>query len=409
MSRWPAGGRCPLQGIAEMDDGGPESAVGRQSSMRPASGRQLLGLLGLGLMNGLALNTLPLMGGVWADSLRLDDQTIGALLTLQLLAAAVASIGLSARLHLSVARSWGAAAGAMLIAANLWFACASNGWALFAGAATAGLALGVLAACGAAAIAATHEVDRTAAIVSLGVAVLVAVLTVVVGRLAGATGRAGLFLAQASVGVVALGLTIVLPRGAAASTSTPAVPLGRALCSPLVVSTILLELGTAGIWAFVERIGDHLRLGPAEVGDMIAASSLFGIGGAALAGVLARHRRELALSLTAYLAIGFSAAMIPLASGGGVLLLALSAHAFFFVFSGPFITALAVRLDRSGGLAAATQGWGSLTGALAPVAAGVMVGADHYDRLAILALGATLSSASTLVLASRRLSARGSE
>ena len=193
----------------------------------PVGPRCFSGLLGLSLMNGLNLNTAPLINGVWSDNLHLGPGSVGFLLTAQLLAAAIASIALSNRVHQIAPRRWGIAAGAALVAANLWLAYAGAYCAPFGGIVVMGLGLGCLTACGAAAIARTLRVDRNAAIVLLGMTMLVAVLTVPVAHLAEASGRSGLFLSQAAVALAAVGLTALLPepqspkRGAASDAAAP--------------------------------------------------------------------------------------------------------------------------------------------------------------------------------------------
>ena len=370
----------------------------------PRSGvgaRGLAGLLGLALMNGLNLNTAPLITGVWSDTLHLGPGQVGLLISVQLLTAAVAAIALSSRLHRVAPRLWGVVSGAVLVATNLWFTLASAYWALLAGSIAMGLALGALAACSAAAIAATARVDRNAALVSIGATLVVAALTVPAAHLAEVAGRRGLFSAQAVIGAGAVLLTAFLPGGDSGPARPQAIPLLRAMRSPFVLSAVCLELGTAGVWAFTERIGAGIGLGPRSVGDIIAASSLLGIAGAVTAVVMARPGRELSLAALGTLLFGAATATVALAPGLPVYAGALSAQAFFFIFAGPFVTAVAVLIDRSGGLAAAAHGWGSLAGALAPALTGVVIGAGHFNRLAALCAVATTISAVAMVAGAR--------
>ena len=74
---------------------------------------------------------------------------------------------------------------------------------------------------------------------------------------------------------------------------------------------------------------------------------------------------------------------------------------FFFVFSGPFVTAVGISIDRSGGLATAAHGWGALLGALGPTFAGLIAGSTHFARLAVMCAVATALSVVTLVKASK--------
>lgn len=365
----------------------------------PVGPRCFSGLLGLSLMNGLNLNTAPLINGVWSDNLHLGPGSVGFLLTAQLLAAAIASIALSNRVHQIAPRRWGIAAGAALVAANLWLAYAGAYCALFGGIVVMGLGLGCLTACGAAAIARTLRVDRNAAIVLLGMTMLVAVLTVPVAHLAEASGRSGLFLSQAAVALAAVGLTALLPEPRVRSVMPQAMPLLQAMRSPLVLSAVCLEIGTAGIWAFTERIGAGIGLDAMLVGDIIAGTSLFGIAGALSATVVARTGREFGMAVVASIAFGVSAGAIAMAPSLVIFAAAMAAQAFFFVLAGPFVTAIGAAIDRSGGLNAAAHGWAVLTGSLAPALAGLIVEPGHFALLAILCLAATALSVFALLAA----------
>ena len=268
-----------------------------QSSPKRLDIRLLAGLLGLTLMNSLSLNTIPLINGVWTERLHYDPTRVGFLLTLHLVTTAGVSITLSNRLNRIEPRGWGLIAGSVLIATNLWFAVQDGYWALLGGSVISGAALGVLIACCTAALASTIRVDRNSAMVSIAATFLVATFTVPIAHLMDAVGAVGLFLAQAAVATFAVCLTSLLPARKVEEIRPQPMSFILTIGSPFVLSAVCLELGTAGIWAFTERIGAGIGLAPAIVGDVIAGASMFGIAGAIASAYLARPGRELLLAV----------------------------------------------------------------------------------------------------------------
>ena len=290
----------------------------------------------------------------------------------------------------------------LLLAASEELAFAREQEALFAGMVATGLALGVLTAAAAAAIAAADRVERTSAIVTLAVTLVVAALTLPLAQLTGAGATRGLFLGQALIVVFSLALTAFLPGRRVDVEPLPSVGLTAAIRSPLVFSFVAQGVGSTGIWAFTLRIGAGLGLSAGAVGEIIAGASLAGIVGAAAAAALAGPGRILALSVGGVALFGLATTLIPLAPTSAVFVMAMVAQAFFFVFCTPFLTAFGVGLDRSGGLVAAAQSWSEpLLSAAAPAVAGFLLAAQGPQSLAWLSAGAAILAVASLLLAAR--------
>lgn len=367
-------------------------------ALKPAA-REVAGLLGLGLMNWLFLNAGPLEAGIWSDEAGLDTAHVGFLMTTLLVAGAIVGIGLSAYLHRVPPRQFGLAAGLALVATNLWLAWRLDFGSLVAGCMATGGLLACLNACGAAALGATGKPVRAAAITSVVGTIAIAVATIPVAHLAAEFGARGLFGAQAAVGLLGCGLTALMRDDGSRETPPQATPLLRAARSPFVASAVCMELATAGVWAFTERIGAHIGLGPDRVGDIIAAASLCGIGGSIAAALAARFGADTALAIVSTVALGLAASAIAVSSDPVWFAAMLSLQAFVFVFSGPFVSALGVKLDRSGGLVAAAHGWALLVGGAAPLVGGWLIEPARFGRLAGLGLCATALAAGSLALA----------
>jgi predicted MFS family arabinose efflux permease len=357
--------------------------------------------MGLSLMNGLYLTTTPLVNGAWSDELGLRSSQVGVLLTLQTLTAAIAGIVFSSRMHRVVPKQLGTWSGLALLVVNLWQAWATNYWALALANLIAGLALGCLTLSTTAALAATARVDRNYAIVSFGVALLVAGLTVPVAHMGSAAGRKALFLSQAVVVLGSLLLTRVLPDRSASISPPRAMGHLEALRSPYVFSAVCANFGSTGIWAFTERIGARIGMSEAVVGNVIAASTLLGVVGALAAAMAARRGQEMTWGVLGLLTFGAATTLIPLAPTAPGFFASMGAQAFFFVFYNPFVTAVGVSRDRSGGLVAASLGWSTLISAAAPALAGFLVRSGDFRNLVWLSGVSTVLSVVGLMLTRR--------
>jgi len=363
--------------------------------------RLLLGLVGLGLANGLNLNLIPLMNGAFISELKLDASQAGMLVSVEILVAAAVGILLSTRIHLVAPRSAGIGSSVLMLVGMLCLGYFTQPSMLFAAAALVGLALGILTACSAPAITAADRVDRMAAVVTVGVTAIVAALTLPLSSAVEAGGRRALFGTVAIIIGISIPLIALLPRRHASADQDRSLPLIKSIFSPVVFASICLQVGTVGIWAFSERIGDSLGIATQGMGEILAGSTLLSILGGVIAAVIARPGRERGWAILGVLVFGGATAMVALSPSSTVFVCAMYAQAFCFVFTTPFIVAVAIAQDRSGAIAAAATGWSTLIGAAAPTLAGWMVGAGQYGNLAILALTATLLAMGALALANR--------
>jgi predicted MFS family arabinose efflux permease len=372
----------------ELRGNGAAAALADESGVRTT--RLVVGLIGLGLSGGLNLNVVPLMTGVFVDELGFDATRAGALLTMQVLVAAIVGVGLSTRMHVVVARTAGIAANAAVVAATLGYATLDSLTALVVVSAVMGVALGVLGVCSAAAVATAARVDRTSAVVAVGICVVVAALTVVLAHALGAGGRRAMFGADAACAAAATALIFALPKGRARRNSGSSPRLLGAMVAPIVWVSVFLNVGSNGVWTFGERIGVALGLTPEGVGEVLAASTVLAMLGGVAAAVVARPRRERRWAMVGVVTFGALSAAIAFAPSPLIYITATALQAFFFVFGIPFLTAVAISIDASGGLAAAATGWATLIGAGVPMLAGLMIDHGGFASLGWLAVVATL-------------------
>ena len=368
----------------------------------PRESRYLVvGLIGLGLNGGLNLNIVPLLSGTLIDEGRLDATEAGEVLSVQALVAALAAIVLSSRTHLISARTVGLGAGVAVFVATLGFAWVQDLWPLLATSALLGVSLGVLGACFAAAIAAAPRVDRTAAIVSVGISLLVTVLTFPLARAVGAGGRSALFLVDLAIVAGSMLLMLALPAGRSASAPRHSTSLVNALIAPIVLVSIFLAIGTNGIWAFCERIGVGLGLSTERVGEVLAGSATFAVFGGAVAALVSRVGLERMWAKAGVATYGITSAAIVFAPNSTWFIVAICAQAFFFVFATPFLVAVAIGEDDSGGLVVAAAGWSGLLGAGAPALAGFMIEGGVLSGLGWFALATTVAALIALAVVGR--------
>jgi predicted MFS family arabinose efflux permease len=355
--------------------------------------RLVIGLVGLGLSGGLNLNVVPLMTGAFVDELGLDASQVGTVLTVQVTVAALVAITLSTRMHLVASRAVGVVASFAVVVAALGYATVTSLTALFVVSAAMGGAFGVLSVCSAATIATAERVDRTSAVVAVGISVLVALLTLLLAYAVGTGGRRSLFVADAICVAASIALIYALPKRRAPRSADMQLPMLGTMVAPIVLVSVFLNIGSNGVWTFGERIGVALGLSPESVGQVLAGATVLAMLGGLAAAAVARPRRERFWAMVGVVTFGLTSAAIAFAPGSVFYIVATAAQAFFFVFGIPFLTAVAIDIDASGGLAAAATGWATLIGAGVPMLAGFMIERGGFGSLGWLAVAMTLFAA----------------
>jgi MFS family permease len=117
--------------------------------------------------------------------------------------------------------------------------------------------------------------------------------------------------------------------------------------------------------------------------------------------MVARAGQQRLWAMIGTAAFGISAAAIAISAGPMFFVVAMCGQAFLCVFTMPFITAVAIDQDRSGGLAVAASGWSNLIGAGAPALAGMLARSGEFENLAWLALVSTVFSVVGLAMVGR--------
>jgi len=382
--------------------------IATEATVRRNSARLLAGIFGLQFFQSWPINVTPLLNGSLIDSIGLTVAQAGLVATSELVAFAFALIFAARLVDLLSLRTIGLIGLGLAAFANL----ASIGQTAFpvlcAVRGLSGLGSGFAVMAGTAALASANRVDRVAALQFAMIALVIAFALVGASELSARFGAAGLFRLCALVCGIASAFVAVLPGNTRHAAEEPALRLGllATVSSPLVIASTASLAGATAVWAFAERIGLSVGLTVQQVGFALAVTALPGILGGIAAFVVTRPGRELTLTIVGVSCFGVSAVLVVLAQTPFAFVLGLIVLTFFFVFTQPFITALAIAADRSGRLAAAMLGWTALGSAAAPALAGQVIASQGLASVASIPAITTVIALACLVWPERSGRAR---
>lgn len=332
------------------------------------------------------LVALPVWVGTLIAHYRFDPQQAGALATLFLAGAVLASVLLAPSFHRLNGR----------MVATLGFAASAAGFALAAG----GMDFGTLAllhglsgvATGAAlsmahgTIACSARPHRLFAMANAALGVFAVIFYAVVPRSLATVGGVALFAAFAIVMAVATLVALV------AFPSPAAKPLAERAAMRLtmpvwcgIVGIACMALVQAMTFSFLERVGSDRGFGAAAVAGVLVALSLVNLLPAPLAAVLERRVRARNVLLAGPVLQALLAAVIMNASAFEAYAAAASVFAAVVIFTHTFAFGLLARLEPSGRALAATPAMMMAGAAIGPLLGGTIVKAAGYGSLALAA------------------------
>ena len=181
----------------------------------------------------------------------------------------------------------------------------------------------------------------------------------------------------------------------AAVVSAPAATGHRALPSAswwALGLFFLFLVGNIGLWAFLERIGTSLRVGPTEMGLVFAVLKLLGGVAAFSVAALGERLAPLRAALLVLLAIGAGLALLASAGATGFAGFALGAWVWEFAFTCGcvFQTAAIARSDPSGRAVTLVPGAFALSSMAGPGLAGQIAAGGSFGGLLVFALLSSL-------------------
>ncbi|HKU98344.1 MAG TPA: MFS transporter [Vineibacter sp.] len=347
------------------------------------------GVFGVNFIAMAMVNALPFLTGANIDQRGLSTVQAGAVNSVELLCCAILAIVLAKPSLALRPRLLGWAACGLFAAGNL-MALSADLAMLFVARGIAGIGEGLAVSASARAMA--HA--RSPATVSGYVATIVALIgagealliEAIVARHGYVGGYVGLAVIGLICGVIASALPrtpVMLPAPARGATAGSAVRWRAAL--PVVVAACTVLFGAGMVWSFAERLGLATGLSSADVARTISLTALLCIGGGVAAVIAARFGRDFLMAAIGATVFGLSVAAFALATTPLAYVASLSVLSFAYLFAGPFITSIALRVDPSGGLLSAARGAQLLTSAAAPTVGGLFLAYGSVEAVALLA------------------------
>jgi len=263
------------------------SSNGQARGGRPAA--RLLdqtALILAALIGEYSLLVMPFILAAMMDAAGMSEVRAGRLVSIELLAMAIASIGVSWRLRAGQSVRPFLLLGALAICiANTVCALDARAPVFAAARALTGLGEGTVMAAAAAAVCATADPHRLFSLIGAAVAVVASVALVATPALAAYAGPNSIFWILALVPLAIVPLLRRIPLLARASEVPVGAPAGdiRLPAGMLLIAFLLLWSGASGLWVYAERIGLYQGLTPAEIGVCLGIGQLAGIPGPLLA------------------------------------------------------------------------------------------------------------------------------
>lgn len=332
------------------------------------------------------LVALPLWVGALIAHYRFDPQQAGALATLFLAGAVLASVLAAPRFLRLSGR----------LVATLGFAAAAVGFTLAADSrdfGTLALLHGLSGIATGAALSMTHGTiacsvrpHRLFAMANAALGVFAVIFYAVVPPSLAAAGGAALFAAFAIVmAVAALASLLAFPSPAAR-------PLAERMATRMtmpvwcgIVGIACMALVQAMTFSFLERVGSDRGFGAAAVGGVLVALSLVNLLPAPLAAVLERRLRARSVLLAGPVLQALLTTVIMNATAFAAYAAAASVFAAVVLFTHTFAFGLLARLEPSGRALAATPAMMMTGAAIGPLLGGTIVKTAGYGSLALAA------------------------
>jgi predicted MFS family arabinose efflux permease len=361
------------------------------------------------LVGEYSLLVMPFILGAMMDAARLSEVSAGRLVSLQLLAMAIASIGVSTRLRAGQSVRPLLLGGISAIClANTLCALASHLPILAAARALTGLGEGTVMAAAAAAVCATADPHRLFSLIGAALAVVASVALAAAPWLAAHAGSGSIFWLLALVPLTLLPLLRHIPLLARASETQIGAPPEdiRLSAGMLLISFLLLWSGASGLWVYAERIGGYQGLTPAEVGVCLGIGQLAGIPGplvAAWGGPRFGARRSLVAGCA-----GMTVAAVLFVFGGSRWLYGAGASlaSFSIMFVVPCFRSRMASLDVSGRTVAASSAFYTVGFGAAPlVVSTITTEGRSYAPVAVFCCACFLLSAALAAGARRKIRA----
>ena len=364
-------------------------------------------IAGIGVMTSGALifNLLPVLLGAFADSLQLLPSQLGLLGGIYMFGFAFASLP-AVYLIENTNWRWITAVASIVVTVCLVIASRVETFVvLLSFFAVIGLAKGTIFGLANRVLGSTSDPDRMVGIGYFVELVVPAVLIILFAAVIGpAFGHIGVLI---SIGLVILALGIVstplMPGDARAAAIEHELPKEK-LTSDIVfglLAAIVLFIGTAGTWAFVERIGIGKGIDATTVGAILSFGLFLTALGSLLPMLTEQRIRRSTMMFVIAVAITIATYLLDTQSGLMWYFIAASLFNTAWGASTVYVTASVADADTSGRFIVLMGGSIGLGAALGPSFAGFLVDGDSYTKVFIMTSVALFASAALLLLSGR--------
>jgi predicted MFS family arabinose efflux permease len=373
-------------------------------SARFADWRIWVGVFAVAMPAQITSTCSPFLNGAVMAERAISEDQIGLIRTLEILLSAGIMIYLSAHIVRYPLRAIGFIGAGLMIAGNVAAIAADPLWALGAARLVAGAGQGCLMAAMGGFVAQTQSPHRIGALVSVPVAASAMTASVIVGGISKQFGEDGVFaviIVGALIGATLLALTP--PGKPHAAHERKVTSMISALRSPYVLSYATIFIGSTAVWHFFTGIGARHGLDTPYLGNLNAIVALACVALVPLA-ALARDHHVRAGVLIALVVFGIGSSSIALSLNKSMFIGAFAMQTLGYAFWTIFGAAVAARLDRTGGLAAAGQGWNALGNAFSPAIGGYLIThVGGYPALGALCIAASIITIALMYFATRNL------
>lgn len=377
------------------------------TASKPAPWRYWLAVLAIALPAQMTVTASPFLNGLAMDSRGIGSQTIGLIRSGEILLNASLMIWLSARIVRFAPKVLALVGLSGFIVGNLVCALGAGLWDLTAGRLLAGAGAGVMVAALGAFVAQLQSPHRVAALIAIPVTGGAIATAVLASQAAEARSSLAMFALLAAGGAIGVLLMLTAPGGRIHANHAPVFSsMLKALRSPFVIACATIFIGSTGVWHFFQRIGLSHGLDNAAIGVLTVQVSIACALLAPLAALVRDAWVRMAF-LASLVAFGIGSTLIPLSTSAQFYAAGYLIQSAAFTFYTLFIAAVAARLDRTGGVAAAGNGWQALGNAVSPALGGVLIAGGAFWPLAIVCALASVATVTLAFFGTRGLAASG--
>ncbi len=358
----------------------------------------VLSVMALAVIAEASVYAMPLLVGEVIAIYRLQEGTVGLLISLQIALVSITAIAVSARIHRLNVRTVALAAIVMLAASHV-LAASGFGVAVFAASRVlCGIAEGVCMAVAAAVAGQSRNPDRIFANIWIALGLMAAVLYLAIPRLSEIYGPQSAFLLLAALTLLSLAAVIRLPsrRAPPSDAAAPMLQDVKFLLARrslyLMIAVALIAICNNGFFFFSVSIAADHGISVVRMGEIMVVMAFAAALGPALARFAAtRTRRRVPVIVTGTMVSGVSAYLVTNSDGEIVFLIAMALAVISYGFVLPFVMGLASALVSGGRLASAGRGAQNLGSAITPGISGViLLSGLGYSAIGFVAIACAL-------------------